>query len=66
MNVFLYTFGCKANQYDTEVVRQRLEDAGCVVVRSPEAADAAVGGARSQVSAATAARPRKSSKNHVQ
>jgi threonylcarbamoyladenosine tRNA methylthiotransferase MtaB len=42
VNVFLHTFGCKANQYDTEVVRQRLEDAGCVVVDAPEAADAAV------------------------
>ena len=42
MNVFLHTFGCKANQYDTEVVRQRLEDAGCVVVDAPEAAEAAV------------------------
>jgi len=42
VNVFLYTFGCKANQYDTEVVRQRLEDAGCCVVASPEGADAAV------------------------
>jgi threonylcarbamoyladenosine tRNA methylthiotransferase MtaB len=42
VNVFLYTFGCKANQYDTEVVRQQLEDAGCRVVASPEGADAAV------------------------
>ncbi len=42
MNVFLHTFGCKANQYDTEIVRQRLEDAGCRVVSTPEAADAAI------------------------
>jgi threonylcarbamoyladenosine tRNA methylthiotransferase MtaB len=42
VNVYLHTFGCKANQYDTEVVRQRLEDAGCAVVDAPEAADAAV------------------------
>ncbi len=42
MNVFLHTFGCKANQYDTEVVRQRLEAAGCTIVEAPEAADAAV------------------------
>jgi threonylcarbamoyladenosine tRNA methylthiotransferase MtaB len=42
VNVYLHTFGCKANQYDTEVVRQRLEDAGCVVVDAPEAAHAAV------------------------
>jgi threonylcarbamoyladenosine tRNA methylthiotransferase MtaB len=42
VNVFLHTFGCKANQYDTEVVRQCLEDAGSVVVDAPEAAEAAV------------------------
>jgi threonylcarbamoyladenosine tRNA methylthiotransferase MtaB len=42
VNVFLHTFGCKANQYDSEVVRQRLEDAGCAVVDAPENADAAV------------------------
>lgn len=42
MNVFLHTFGCKANQYDTEAVRQLLEDAGWAVVATPEAADAAV------------------------
>ena len=42
MNVVLHTFGCKANQYDTELVRQRLERAGCTVVDAPEDADAAV------------------------
>ncbi len=42
MRVLLHTFGCKANQYDTEVVRQRLEDAGCAVVADPREADAAV------------------------
>ncbi len=42
MNVYLHTFGCKANQYDTEAVRQRLEDAGCAIVDAPEGADAAV------------------------
>lgn len=42
MRVFLHTFGCKANQYDSEAVRQRLEDAGCAVANSPEGADAAV------------------------
>jgi threonylcarbamoyladenosine tRNA methylthiotransferase MtaB len=42
VRVFLHTFGCKANQYDTEGVRQRLEEAGCAVVDAPEAADAAV------------------------
>ncbi len=42
MNVLLHTFGCKANQYDTEVVRQRLEAAGCTVVAAAADADAAV------------------------
>jgi threonylcarbamoyladenosine tRNA methylthiotransferase MtaB len=42
VNVLLHTFGCKANQYDTEVVRQRLEAAGCRVVGTAAEADAAV------------------------
>jgi len=42
VRVYLHTFGCKANQYDTEVVRQRLERAGCEIAESPETADAAV------------------------
>ncbi|MBI4419844.1 MAG: MiaB/RimO family radical SAM methylthiotransferase [Gemmatimonadetes bacterium] len=42
MRVFLHTFGCKANQYDTETVRQALEHAGASVVDDPAAADAAV------------------------
>jgi threonylcarbamoyladenosine tRNA methylthiotransferase MtaB len=42
VNVLLHTFGCKANQYDTAVVRQRLEAAGCRIVESPGEADAAV------------------------
>ncbi len=40
--VYLHTFGCKANQYDTEVVRQALESAGAVTVSDPGDADAAV------------------------
>src|SRR5207249_597885 len=36
------TFGCKANQYDTEIVRQALEDAGAAVVADLADADAAV------------------------
>lgn len=40
--VYVHTFGCKANQYDTEVVRQALEAVGVVVVDDPRAADAAV------------------------
>ncbi len=42
MNVFLHTLGCKANQADTERVRQALEDAGAVVVGHPDEADVAV------------------------
>jgi threonylcarbamoyladenosine tRNA methylthiotransferase MtaB len=40
--VSLHTFGCKANQYDTEAVRQALEDAGVGVVSEPGEADLAV------------------------
>jgi threonylcarbamoyladenosine tRNA methylthiotransferase MtaB len=40
--VFLHTFGCKANQYDTELVRQALDAAGAVTVADPAEADAAV------------------------
>ncbi len=42
MRVYLHTFGCKANQYDTEVVRQAISAAGAVVVADPADADAAV------------------------
>src|SRR5207302_9853599 len=42
MRVFLHTFGCKANQYDTEMVRQALEDAGAAVASDLADADAAV------------------------
>jgi threonylcarbamoyladenosine tRNA methylthiotransferase MtaB len=40
--VYLHTFGCKANQYDSEIVRQALEDAGAALVDDPARADAAV------------------------
>jgi threonylcarbamoyladenosine tRNA methylthiotransferase MtaB len=40
--VFLHTFGCKANQYDSEVIRQALEAAGATIVDDPSSADAAV------------------------
>jgi threonylcarbamoyladenosine tRNA methylthiotransferase MtaB len=40
--VYLHTFGCKANQYDTEVVRQALERAGAVAVTDAAEADMAV------------------------
>jgi threonylcarbamoyladenosine tRNA methylthiotransferase MtaB len=42
MRVYLHTFGCKANQYDTEVVRQALEMAGASRAVDLAAADAAV------------------------
>jgi threonylcarbamoyladenosine tRNA methylthiotransferase MtaB len=42
MRVYLHTFGCKANQYDTEVVRQALEGSGAEPVDDPALADAAV------------------------
>jgi threonylcarbamoyladenosine tRNA methylthiotransferase MtaB len=42
VNVYFHTFGCKANQYDTERVRQAFADAGVTVVDAPEAADLAV------------------------
>src|SRR5574341_622721 len=42
MRVYLHTLGCKANQYDTEVVRQALQAAGAVAVDHPADADCAV------------------------
>src|SRR5689334_9135073 len=42
MRVYLHTFGCKANQYDTEVVRQGIAAAGSIVVDDPAGADVAV------------------------
>jgi threonylcarbamoyladenosine tRNA methylthiotransferase MtaB len=42
VNVYFHTFGCKANQYDTELVRQAFADQGAAVVDSPEAADLTV------------------------
>ncbi|HEV8565976.1 MAG TPA: hypothetical protein VGQ92_02640, partial [Actinoplanes sp.] len=42
MNVYFHTFGCKANQYDTELVRQAFAEAGATVVENADAADLAV------------------------
>jgi len=42
VNVYFHTFGCKANQYDTEQVRQAFNDGGAVVVDDPALADLAV------------------------
>ncbi len=40
--VYLHTFGCKANQYDTELVRQALEATGATAVADPADAECAV------------------------
>src|SRR5437899_383659 len=45
VNVYFHTFGCKANQYDTELVRQAFADQGAVVVA--DAADADLAGVNS-------------------
>ena len=42
MNVYFHTFGCRANQYDTDQVRQAFSEAGAVAVDDPAAADLAV------------------------
>ena len=40
--VYLRTFGCRANQYDTEVVRALIESGGAEIVSTPDEADTAV------------------------
>jgi len=40
--IYLHTFGCRANQYDTECMRQLLERRGCETVNDPGRADAVV------------------------
>ena len=40
--VWFHTFGCKANQYDTERIRQTLERRGAATVDDPELANVAV------------------------
>jgi threonylcarbamoyladenosine tRNA methylthiotransferase MtaB len=42
MKVYLQTFGCRANQYDSEVVRGLLEDGGAEIVADAAEAEAAV------------------------
>jgi threonylcarbamoyladenosine tRNA methylthiotransferase MtaB len=54
MKVYLRTFGCRANQYDSEMVRAMIEDAGGEIVASPEDADAAVFNSCAVTSAAEA------------
>ena len=42
MKVYLRTYGCRANQYDSEQVRALVERAGGTIVDDPAEADAAV------------------------
>lgn len=42
MRVFLRTYGCRANQYDSEQVRALVESTGSVIVDDPAQADTAV------------------------
>ncbi|HEY7877247.1 MAG TPA: MiaB/RimO family radical SAM methylthiotransferase [Gemmatimonadaceae bacterium] len=42
MKVYLSTFGCRANHYDSEVVRAVLERGGAEIVADPSIADTAV------------------------
>ncbi|MEO7963217.1 MAG: hypothetical protein ABIT38_04825, partial [Gemmatimonadaceae bacterium] len=42
MKVFLRTYGCRANQYDSETVRAMIERSGGVIVDSPDEADVAI------------------------
>jgi len=42
VKVYLRTFGCRANHYDTEVVRAMLETSGHAIVSSPADADVAL------------------------
>ena len=42
MKLYLRTFGCRANQYDSEAVRAMVEADGGTIVSAPEDADVAV------------------------
>ena len=42
MRVYLRTFGCRANQYDSEAVRAMVTGAGHAIVDAPDEADVAV------------------------
>src|SRR6266550_1376337 len=42
VNIYFHTFGCKANQYDTERVREAFDANGAVVVDDPALADLAI------------------------
>ena len=42
MRVYYHTFGCKANQYDTERMRQEAESRGALTVTDRAGADVVV------------------------
>jgi threonylcarbamoyladenosine tRNA methylthiotransferase MtaB len=42
MRVLLTTYGCRANQYDTQTLRAKLESAGVAIAENPADADVAV------------------------
>src|SRR5215207_2490960 len=42
MKVYLRTFGCRANQYDSEAIRAMVERAGGIVVSAPDEADVGI------------------------
>jgi threonylcarbamoyladenosine tRNA methylthiotransferase MtaB len=42
MKVYIATFGCRANQYDSEAARAMLEESGAEIVAAPDEADAAL------------------------
>src|SRR3954468_9682293 len=42
MRVYVRTFGCRANHYDSEATRAMIERAGHAIVQTPEDADVAV------------------------
>jgi threonylcarbamoyladenosine tRNA methylthiotransferase MtaB len=54
VRAYLRTFGCRANQYDTEAARAMIEAAGGVIVDSPDDADVALFNSCSVTSAAEA------------
>jgi threonylcarbamoyladenosine tRNA methylthiotransferase MtaB len=54
MKAYLRTFGCRANQYDTEAARAMIEAAGGVIVDSPADADIALFNSCAVTSAAEA------------
>ncbi len=54
MKAYLRTFGCRANQYDTEAARAMIEAAGGAIVDSPDDADIALFNSCSVTAAAEA------------